>query len=214
MTIPISGQPDFTKFAHKTWIWEVVNPFGKHFRKFARKGSFFEKGQLLREHRQRVLTSGRDICEITNRGKSRLVGAPTECWLSMESTQSFPCLQAAHKARHSWTLLALASSAPDVISRSHSRGSANKLTLTLHCCWLYSKFLCIIINRKIIITYFFRFKLILILIGPWIPVFKWYTGTTHIFQLEDCRLQCTNPNNMYKFKRGTLLNFLNVHMAT
>ena len=189
----------------------MVNPFGKHFWKLARKGSFSKKVNFC----VNVVNDFRLHAAISaNLGKSRLVGAPTECWLSMESTQSFPCLQAAHKARHSWTLLALASSAPDVISRSHSRGSANKLTLTLHCCWLYSKFLCIIINRKIIITYFFRFKLILILIGPWIPVFKWYTGTTHIFQLEDCRLQCTDPNNMYKFKRGTLLNFLNVHMAT
>jgi len=27
-TLPISGQPNFTKFAHKTWFYAVVNPFG------------------------------------------------------------------------------------------------------------------------------------------------------------------------------------------
>ena len=48
------------------------------------RGLFFKKGQLLREHRQQLPTSGRDICEmITNLGKSRLVVAPTECWLSI-----------------------------------------------------------------------------------------------------------------------------------
>ena len=30
-TLPISGQPNFTKFAHKTWFCEVVNPFGIFF---------------------------------------------------------------------------------------------------------------------------------------------------------------------------------------
>jgi len=27
-TLPISGQPNFTKFANKTWFYEVANPFG------------------------------------------------------------------------------------------------------------------------------------------------------------------------------------------
>jgi len=54
----------------------------------------------------------------------------------------------------------------------------------------------------------------LILIDPWIPVFKQCTGTTYIFRLEDCRLQYTDPNKMYEFKRDILLNVLNVHMAT
>jgi len=85
-TLPISGQPNFTKFAHNTWIWEMVNPFGIHFWKFVRKGSFFQKGQLLRERRQRLSTSGRDFAEMnTNLGKSRLVGTPTECWLSIRT---------------------------------------------------------------------------------------------------------------------------------
>jgi len=41
---PTSGRPNFTKFAHKTWIYVAMNPVGKHFRKFASKGSFFQKG--------------------------------------------------------------------------------------------------------------------------------------------------------------------------
>jgi len=83
-TLLISGQPGFLKFAHKMWIWEMVNPFGKHLWKFAIKGSFFQKGQFLSERHQRLRTWGRDICEmITNLGKSQLVGMPTECWLSI-----------------------------------------------------------------------------------------------------------------------------------
>jgi len=39
--LPISGQPDFTKFAHKTWFCDVVDPFVIFFFKFALKGSFF-----------------------------------------------------------------------------------------------------------------------------------------------------------------------------
>jgi len=46
------------------------------------------------------------------------------------------------------------------------------------------------------------------------PVFKWYTGTTYIFWLEDCRLQYTDPKKMYEFKRNILLNVLTVQMAT
>jgi len=38
----------------------------------------------LREHRQRLPTSGRDFSEKnTNRGKSRQVRTPAECWLSI-----------------------------------------------------------------------------------------------------------------------------------
>jgi len=37
----------------------------------------------LPENRQRLPTSGRDICEMNiNRGKSWHVGTRTECWLS------------------------------------------------------------------------------------------------------------------------------------
>jgi len=62
----------------------MVNPFGKHLWKFARKGSFFQKRQLLRERRQQLPNSGRDFSEMnTNLGKSRLVGVPMECWLSI-----------------------------------------------------------------------------------------------------------------------------------
>jgi len=67
-TLPISGQPNFTKFAHKTWFCDAVNPFGIIFRKFALKGSFFQKNHA---HRERFPTSSRDFSEmITNLGKS------------------------------------------------------------------------------------------------------------------------------------------------
>ena len=44
-TLPISGQPNFTKFAHKlTWFCEAVNPFGNiFFEKLALRGLFFQK---------------------------------------------------------------------------------------------------------------------------------------------------------------------------
>jgi len=63
-----------------------MNSFGKHFGKFARKGSFFPKRQLLRESEvfTRLPISDSDFSEmITNRGKSRQIGMPTECWLSI-----------------------------------------------------------------------------------------------------------------------------------
>jgi len=31
MTLPISNQPIFTKFAHNMWIYVANDPFGKHF---------------------------------------------------------------------------------------------------------------------------------------------------------------------------------------
>ena len=79
-----SGRPYFTKFAHKTWIYVAMNCFGNIFENLPVRGLFFQKGQLLHEHRQWLPTSGRNICEMnTNRGKSRQVGMPTECWLSI-----------------------------------------------------------------------------------------------------------------------------------
>jgi len=42
-TLPTSDQRNFTKFAHKMWFCDVVNPFGIIFWKFALKGSFFPK---------------------------------------------------------------------------------------------------------------------------------------------------------------------------
>jgi len=91
-TLLISAQPNFTKFAHKTWFCEVVKPFGIIFWKFALKWSFFRKN---RDHRQRFPTSSRDFSEtITNLGKSRQVGAPMESWLSIRTVEinskSFP----------------------------------------------------------------------------------------------------------------------------
>jgi len=39
-TLPISGQPNFTKFAHKTWFCDVVNPFGIFFLNLPLRGLF------------------------------------------------------------------------------------------------------------------------------------------------------------------------------
>ena len=92
-TLPISGQPNFRKFAHKTWwFWEVMRSFGIIFWKFALKGSFLQK---KRDYRQRFPTSSRDFWEmITNLGKSWQVGMPMECWLSIctvgINSKSFP----------------------------------------------------------------------------------------------------------------------------
>jgi len=86
MTLLISGQPNFTKFARKTWIYVAMNPFGKHLWKFAG----FQKGQILREHCQRLPTSSRDFSEmITNRGKSQQVGMHVGFpFVPLESTHS------------------------------------------------------------------------------------------------------------------------------
>jgi len=46
-TLPISSQPNCTKFAHKTWFCDVVNPFRNFFWKFALKGSFFQKTLII-----------------------------------------------------------------------------------------------------------------------------------------------------------------------
>jgi len=65
-TLPIFGQPNFTKFAHKTWFCAMVNPFGIIF--LPLRSLFFQNN---RDHRQRFPTSSRDFSEmITNLGKS------------------------------------------------------------------------------------------------------------------------------------------------
>jgi len=46
----------------------------------------------------------------------------------------------------------------------------------------------------------------MILLGPWIPVFRWYTGTTYIRRLPTAKI--------YEFKRDILLNVLYVQIAT
>ena len=46
-TLPISGRPSFTKFAHKTWTGVAMNPFGTKFWKCPRKGSFFQKRKFF-----------------------------------------------------------------------------------------------------------------------------------------------------------------------
>ena len=47
-----------SQISHKTWIYVAMNPFEKFFWKFARKGSFSQKGQLLREYRPWLPASG------------------------------------------------------------------------------------------------------------------------------------------------------------
>jgi len=52
----------------------------------------------------------------------------------------------------------------------------------------------------------------MILIGTWIPVFRWHTGTTYILGLDECNA----TDKMYEFKRDILLllKVLNVQIAT
>ena len=80
--------------SHTMWIYVAMNPFGKHFWKFARKGSFFQKGNFCVRILTRLLTSGRNFSEmITNRGKSWQVGMPIRmlafhlyCWNQLKVT--------------------------------------------------------------------------------------------------------------------------------
>ena len=47
-TLPISGQPNFTKFAHKTWCCEVVNLFGIiFFENLPLRGLFSKKTVII-----------------------------------------------------------------------------------------------------------------------------------------------------------------------
>jgi len=81
-TLRISGQPIFTKFAHKTWFCEAVNPFGNIFWKFALKGFFPKKpwsSSTISDFRPWFL--GNDY-KSWNRWQ---VGAPVECWLSIQT---------------------------------------------------------------------------------------------------------------------------------
>jgi len=79
--LPISGQPIFTKFAHKTCFCDAVNPLGNIFWKFAL--NFFSKNL---DHPQWFPTSCCNFLEmITNLGTWWQVGAPMECWLSIRT---------------------------------------------------------------------------------------------------------------------------------
>jgi len=82
-TLPISGQPIFMKFAHKTCFCDSVNLFGNIFWKFALRGSFCPKNL---DHPQWFLTLGSDFSEmITNVGTWWQVGVPVECCLSIRT---------------------------------------------------------------------------------------------------------------------------------
>jgi len=45
--LPISRQPNFTKFEHNTSIGVEINPFGTEFGKFSSRGRFFKKTQKM-----------------------------------------------------------------------------------------------------------------------------------------------------------------------
>ena len=85
-TLPTSGQPNFTKFAHKTWSMSPWILLENIFENLPVR-VFFPKSQVLLEHRQRLPTSGHDFSEMnTNREKWWQIGTPTECWLSICTT--------------------------------------------------------------------------------------------------------------------------------
>ena len=44
---PTSRRPNFTKFAHKTWIGEEVNPSVQNFEYLPVKGRFLQKTKIL-----------------------------------------------------------------------------------------------------------------------------------------------------------------------
>ena len=55
-TLPIFSLPNFTKFAHKTWICEAVNRF-RNFENLPARGRLFPKMHIFRLHRHRLATS-------------------------------------------------------------------------------------------------------------------------------------------------------------
>jgi len=90
-TLPISGQPNFTKFAQirDSVTWRIVSE--RVFENLPLRGLFPKN----RDHRQWFSPSSRDFSEmITNLETSWQVGAPTECWLSIRTVginlKSFP----------------------------------------------------------------------------------------------------------------------------
>jgi len=96
---------DFTNFRsakfHEIYTQDVDLKGGESFRKQILKilpqgGLFFQKGNFCAKIFTRLPTSSRDFPEmITNRGKSRWIGQPTEFWLSIctvgINSKSFPC---------------------------------------------------------------------------------------------------------------------------
>jgi len=46
-TLPIYGQPNFTKFTHKMWISQVVNPLGTKSWKFHHKRRFYKRRKFF-----------------------------------------------------------------------------------------------------------------------------------------------------------------------
>jgi len=140
MILPISGRQISRKLHTRRGSASCWILLERNFQNLPCKGLFFPKAHVFWSHRERLPTSDRDMCEmITNLGKSLLVGAPMECWLSVctigINPKSFPwppgCVQET-------TFLDIAGSsvyrASDVMSQSHSRGGANNSTSYLDQC--------------------------------------------------------------------------------
>jgi len=90
-----SGRPNFTKFAHKTWICVAMNLLGTNFWKSSRKGYFFQKGNFWAKIDQRLPTSdGYNSLMIWIDENSWPTGPSAECRLSVLtagiSSRSFP----------------------------------------------------------------------------------------------------------------------------
>jgi len=109
---PTSGRPNFTKFAYQTWIYVRMNPVGKHFWKFARKGSFSENVKfclnVVNDFWLQAVISPKWIQIAESRDRlARLwnVGFPS---IPLESTESHsPGLYSAHNVYfpmrlHAW----------------------------------------------------------------------------------------------------------------
>jgi len=133
-TLPISGQPNVTKFAKRGSVrrWILVEIFWK----FAFKGSFFQKTLIVVNNFRLQAAISQKWLQILENDDRLLrlwnVGFPS---VLLEPTQSHsPGHQTPYNKGLSWTLAALPSSAADVMSQSNSHGGASNLTLTLHYC--------------------------------------------------------------------------------
>ena len=92
---PTSGRPNFTKFARKACFRVRMNPFAKHFWKFASKGSFSKKVNfcvnIVNDFRLQAAMSAKwiQIAGSHDRlARLRNVGFP---FVTLESIQSLAC---------------------------------------------------------------------------------------------------------------------------
>ena len=98
-TLLISAQPNFTKFAHKTWFCEVVKPFGIIFWKFVLKWSFLEKTVIIvNDFRLQAAISRKRLQILENHDRLARLWNPGFPSVPLKSTQSHsPGQQAPHK---------------------------------------------------------------------------------------------------------------------